>query len=85
MGKLNLLKNFVNINHCMKSVRIRSYSGPHFPVFGLNMETVEYLPVLSPNAGKYGPHIFHRAYMIRRVTEPLTILLQFKSTLIRKL
>ena len=22
----------------MKSVRIRSYSGPHFPVFGLNVE-----------------------------------------------
>ena len=24
--------------HCMKSVRIRSYSGPHFPAFGLNAE-----------------------------------------------
>ena len=24
--------------HCMKSVRIRSYSGPHFPAFGLNTE-----------------------------------------------
>ena len=24
--------------HCVKSVRIRSYSGPHFPVFGLNTE-----------------------------------------------
>ena len=27
---------------CVKSVRIRSYFGQHFPVF-------------SPNAGKYGP------------------------------
>ena len=25
-------------NHCIKSVRIRSYSGPHFPTFGLNTE-----------------------------------------------
>ena len=25
-------------NHCVKSVRIRSYSGPYFPAFGLNME-----------------------------------------------
>ena len=25
-------------NHCVKSVRIRSYSGPHFPAFGLNTE-----------------------------------------------
>ena len=32
----------------MKSVRIRSYSGPYFPAFGLNT-------VFSPNAGKYGP------------------------------
>ena len=25
-------------HHCVKSVRIRSYSGPHFPAFGLNSE-----------------------------------------------
>ena len=25
-------------SHCVKSVRIRSYSGPHFPAFGLNKE-----------------------------------------------
>ena len=24
--------------HCLKSARIRSYSGPHFPAFGLNAE-----------------------------------------------
>ena len=24
--------------HCVKSVRIRSYSGPYFPAFGLNTE-----------------------------------------------
>ena len=29
-------------SHCVKSVRIRSYFGPHFPVF-------------SPNARKCGP------------------------------
>ena len=23
-------------SHCVKSVLIRSYSGPHFPAFGLN-------------------------------------------------
>ena len=27
--------------HCVKSVRIRSYSGPHFTAFGLNMERYE--------------------------------------------
>ena len=28
----------IDIHHCVKSVRIRSYSGPHFPAFGLNTE-----------------------------------------------
>ena len=30
------------IYHCVKGVRILSFSGPYFPIF-------------SPNAGKYGP------------------------------
>ena len=30
------LKHFAS--HCVKSVCIRSYSGTHFPAFGLNME-----------------------------------------------
>ena len=33
------------VYHCVKSVLIRSYSGPHFPTFGLN--TVRYC--LSPH------------------------------------
>ena len=49
--------------HFVKSVRIRSYSGPHFPVFGLNTERYgvslhfksECISVLSPNAGKCRP------------------------------
>ena len=27
-----------NHNHCVKSVGIRSFSGPYFPAFGLNLE-----------------------------------------------
>ena len=44
-------------SHYIKSVRIRCYSGSHFPtfsIFGLNMDSV-YLSVFSPNAGKCGP------------------------------
>ena len=37
---------------CVESVRIRSYSAPYFPAFGLNTERYG---VFSPNAGKYGP------------------------------
>ena len=29
---------FCRILHCVKSVRIRSYFGPHFPTLGLNTE-----------------------------------------------
>ena len=29
------------IHHCIKSVRIRSYSGPYFPAFGLTTERYE--------------------------------------------
>ena len=36
------MNHFLKNYRCVKSVRIRSYSGPHFPVF-------------SPNVGKYGP------------------------------
>ena len=37
-----------NKQHCVKSVGIRSYSSPHFPAFGLNMERYSvYLCILS--------------------------------------
>ena len=38
--------------HCVKGVHIRSYSGPHFPAFGLNT-----VSVFSPNVGKCGPEL----------------------------
>ena len=46
---------FVNMSdlngcfHCVKSVRIRSFSGLYFPAFG------QYTKIYCPNAGKYGP------------------------------
>ena len=33
-----LFKLTLKRTHCLKSVRIRSYSGLHFPAFGLNTE-----------------------------------------------
>ena len=32
------MKGYLSI-HCVKSVQLRSFSGPYFPVFGLNTET----------------------------------------------
>ena len=50
LWKSNTFKKVVALKkqHCVKTVRIRSYSDPDFPEFGLNTER------LSPNAGKYG-------------------------------
>ena len=39
----------MHFSHCVKYVRIRSYSGPHFPAFRLNMERYGG-SVFSPNA-----------------------------------
>ena len=50
--KFTLLHKLIKSDHCVKSVRIRSFSGLYFPTFGLNTE--RYF-VLSPNVGKYGP------------------------------
>ena len=42
--------------YCVKSVRIRSFSGRYFPAFGLKMYLdTPYLSVFSPNAEKHGP------------------------------
>ena len=44
------------LQHCVKGVRIRSYSSPYFPACGLNTEReTPYLSVFSPNAGKCKP------------------------------
>ena len=47
-------QNRIQIPHCVKSCRIWSSSGLHFPAFRLNTER-QYLSVFSPNGGKYGP------------------------------
>ena len=47
--------------HCAKSIRIRSYSGPHFscnfPHSDWIRRDTEHLSVFSPNAGKYGKNV----------------------------
>ena len=52
---LNVTKNqglSTEDTYYVKSAKIRSFSGPYFPAFGLNTERYS---VFSPNAGKYGP------------------------------
>ena len=41
---VEILNKFFS-NHNLKGIRIRSYSGPYFPTFGLNTERFIYLLV----------------------------------------
>ena len=40
------------MNHCMKSARIQSYSGPYFPAFGLNTERYSVSLRIQSECGK---------------------------------
>ena len=40
---------YTSVYHCLKSVRIRNFSGPYFSASGLNTER------FSPNTGKQAP------------------------------
>ena len=42
----------MSINNAWKVSKFGVFSGPYFPLFGLN---ALYLSVFSPNSGKYGP------------------------------
>ena len=47
MSRVSKIKGRIkSLKHCVKSVRIRSYSGPYFPAFGLNTQS----SVFSSNA-----------------------------------
>ena len=56
--------------HCMKKVRIWSYSGPHFPPFGLNTERCGVSFRIQSKCGKIRIRItpntdtFHRVYLM---------------------
>ena len=53
--KIRKKKQVTQNKHCIKSVRIWSYSGQHFPTFGLNTERYRVSSVFSANAGKCEP------------------------------
>ena len=44
-------------SHGVKSVRIRSYAGPHFPAFGLNTERYSVSLRIQSECGKMRPRI----------------------------
>ena len=47
------MDSVILLGHCVKCVRIQSYSSPYFLAFRLNTKRYEVsLSILSPNAGK---------------------------------
>ena len=50
--KFDFVKGSSATTHCVKSVRIRSYSGPHFPAFGLNTQRYGVSLCVQTESGK---------------------------------
>ena len=46
------VKEIIIEMHCVKTVRIPSYSGPHFPAFGLNTERYSVSPRIQSECGR---------------------------------
>ena len=71
--KRDSLNNQYN-NHCLKSVRIRSYSGPYFLAFGVNMERYGAFFHIQSECGKIRTRItpnadtFHLVEDIKKTT-----------------
>ena len=64
-----ILKGFLETFQSVKSGRIRSYSGVHFPALGLNTESTKY-----PNAGKCGPELLRiRIFFMQWLRQLLTL------------
>ena len=59
-------------SQCVKSVRIRSYSGSHFPVFELNTERPEKLNADQKNT-KYGHFLDTKSYTGRSSASKLKV------------
>ena len=56
-----------NITHCVKSVHIRSYSGPHFSRIFPHLDWLR-RDIFSPNAGKIPTRITLNTYTFYAVT-----------------
>ena len=50
--EVNQKKKMVTRAHCVKNVRIWSYSGPYFPAFGLNTERYGVFLLIRSKCGK---------------------------------
>ena len=65
------------MSHCEKAVRIRNYSGPHLPAFGLNTEIYSVSLRIQSKCGKMQIRInantdtFHALLVPQKKQQPL--------------
>ena len=72
-------ESLILYKHCMKNVRIRSFSGPHFPAFGLNTERYSVSLRIQSECGKMQTRIspntdsFHAVIAIMKIRQWMRI------------
>ena len=66
-------------NHCAKSVRIRSYSGPYFPAFGLNTERYRISLCMQSEYGKIRTRLTLNTNVFHAVNGNMIQLLYFNA------
>ena len=64
LGKLHItheqrIETFCSQNHCVKKVRIRSFSGPYFPAIRLNTSISPYSVRIRENTDQNNPEYEH--------------------------
>ena len=60
----NVSKKIFYLLHCVKSARIRSYSGPHLPAFGLNTERYVVSLRIQSECGKMRTTLFTQCELL---------------------
>ena len=79
--------------HCVKNIRVRSFSGPYFAAFKLNMERQEVSLRIFSHSGKQGPEklwalVTHRTLWAKglkpEINNSMTLLLSNQNNFIKK-
>ena len=65
--------------HCVKSVRIRSYSGPYFPAFAINTERYFVSLRINSECGKIWTRMTPNTDTFYAVTHPSILLIKEKT------
>ena len=74
LGAIMLLKYlYLSSSHCVKSVHIRSFSGPYFPAFGLNTDQK------NSEYGHFSHIVFYLVYKHLKVVSVTFLLVCFVS------